>query len=526
MRDFANRYMQWNLKMKTERGFALVEAFCWTVAVLPLILASCTMVGPDYRQVKPDVNNDWQAEMEKGLNRTRPNKEIMAKWWQVFEDPLLIQLEKKGVKGNLDLKTSLSRIREARARRDMKRAPLFPTLDAGATAERRRSSETLGTPGGGDAHGYYRGGFDATWELDLFGQIRRSVQAAQAELEASQADLKDVLISLMADVALNYIQVRTYQHRLDIVRANIKTQKKTYELNKSRYECGIINELTVQQSLRNLEQSRSRIPALRKGLEAAKNRLCVLLGLDPGSLESKLIEMNPIPDIPEQLAVGIPAEALRRRPDLRRAERKLAAQTARIGVATADLYPKFQLGGTIGLESIDSSDFLEMDSGFWSIGPGMEWNIFQAGEIRLNIKIQTEKQKQALIHYRSVLLNAQEEVENALTDYAQEQTRLERLKDSVSAARRAENLARDQFQSGLVDFYNVLDAQRSLFRLQDELVQSKGEVAANVIRLYKALGGGWEYLDKLKDTGGHYRNTKVKMRMQKVLFAFAEVSGQ
>lgn len=458
------------------------------------------MVGPDYQGLEPNsTQQNWQAEITKGLNQTRPNRDQLGKWWdQIFKDPLLVELEKKAAAGNLDIKTSLSRIRSARAQRGVSKAPLFPTLDARGTAQRQLGSETMGTRAGGDPHDYFRTGFDASWELDIFGGIRRSVQAAQAQLEATRANLEDVLISLMADVALNYIQIRTYQHRLDIVQANIQTQKKTYNLNKSRYQAGIIDKLALKQSLRNLEQTRSLIPDLKKGLEAAKNRLCVLLGMEPGKLESELNRVRSIPEVPDQVAVGIPAEALRRRPDITKAERKLAAQTARIGVATAKLYPKFHLGGSIGLESIYSEDFLDPDSEIWSIGPGMEWNIFHAGALRLNIKIQTELQKQALIHYKSTVLKAREEVENALTAYARERIRLEHLKKSVSAARRTEELARDRFSSGLVDFYNVLDAQRSLLGLQDKLVQSKGEVAANLVRLYKALGGGWEYLDQLE----------------------------
>jgi len=467
--------------------------------ILILVTGGC-MVGPDYSKVQPETREDWYARMEKGLEKTRPKRDRLAKWWQVFDDPVLSRLEKKSVKGNLDLKTALSRIRQARLKRGIDRSTLFPALNAEGQAQRQQTSESMSSISGGEVQNYYISQFDSSWELDLFGGIRRSVQAAQAELEASQADMNDVLISLMAEVALNYIEAQTYQHRLEITRSNIKTQKKTYKLNKSRYQAGIIDELAVQQSLRNLERTRSQIPRLKSGLRQAQNRLAVLLGQKPGSVEDDIYSGKPIPEVPAEVAVGIPAEVMRRRPDIRRAERRLAAQTARIGVATAELYPKFHLFGTIGLEALElENKFFDAQSQFWNIGPGISWKIFQGGALRLNIELQSEKQKQALIHYKSTVLKAQEEVENALTAYAKEQIRHQSLKRSVAAAKRTEFLAKDRYKAGLVDFYNVLDAQRSLLELQDELTQSKGEVVADLVRLYKALGGGWGYNDILSD---------------------------
>ncbi|TYB32530.1 MAG: efflux transporter outer membrane subunit, partial [Flexistipes sinusarabici] len=405
-------------------------------------------------------------------------------------------LEEKAVKGNLDLQTSLSRLRQARIRRGISKSDRYPTLNASGQIQEQRGSESLQPGTGGEEEEYYLAQFDSSWELDLFGGIRRSVEASQAELEASRADVNDVLVSLMAEVAVNYIEVRTYQQRLDITRANIRTQKKTYELNKSRYESGLIDELAVQQSLRNLETSRSQIPMLKSGLRAAKNRLAVLLGQEPGSIDEMLAADKGIPQVPPRVAVGIPAEAMRRRPDIRRAERQLAAQTARIGVATAELYPKFRLFGTIGLEAIDSN-FLDSDSQFWGIGPGVSWNIFQGGALRLNIDLQTEKQKEAMLSYQSAVLNALQEVENALTAYAKEQLREESLQKAVAAAKRTEALARDRYNAGLTDFYNVLDAQRTLLELEDQLAASRAEVASNLARLYKALGGGWKYYNDI-----------------------------
>lgn len=490
-----------NRKNKTKGAKAnMVSFFRVPVAAvfLSIWISGCTMVGPEYKQVQPGTSENWQARMEKGLESVRPEDDRLARWWDVFDDPLLSRLEKRAVQGNLELKTALSRLRQARLGRGVSESGLSPSLDAGGRAQRQKTSESVPSGSGGEAQAYYLSQFDASWELDLFGGIRRSVQAAQAGIEASRANLGDVLTSLMAEVALNYTQVRTYQHRLRITRANIKTQTKTYELNRSRYRSGLIDELAVQQSLRNLERTRSTVSSLQSGLKTVKNRLAVLLGLEPGALEKELAAVEPIPGVPARVAVGIPAEAMRRRPDIRRAERELAAQTARIGEATAELYPKFHLLGTIGLEALDAGgDFLSAQSRLWRIGPGMSWNIFQGRRIRLNIELETEKQKMAMLAYKSAVLHARQEIENALTAYAKEQMRQESLEKAVAAAKRTEFLARDRYKAGLVGFYNVLDAQRSLLELEDELIRSKGEVASNLAALYKALGGGWRYADEL-----------------------------
>jgi len=477
--------------------------------ILILALAGCAAVGPNYTQVEPKTPEKWHTELQNGLRADKLNSEKLSHWWSTLNDPELSRLIERAVKGNLTLKDAQSRLREARALRGISKAGLFPTLDAGASVTKRRSSENSDT---GTESTLYAAGFDAGWELDVFGGVRRSVEAAQAGLEASQADLHNVLVSLMAEVALNYVEVRTYQARLSAAYANIKTQQETYDLNQSRYEAGIIDELVVQQALYNLERSRSQIPTLEIGLEASKNRLAVLLGENPGALHQALNETKPIPVPPMTVAVGVPAETLRNRPDIRIAERNLAAQTARIGVATADLFPKFRLFGSIGLESLSSKDFFERASRAWSIGPGVSWNIFDAGAIRQNIKVQTERQEQALLQYESTVLNAQEEVENVLVAFAKEQRRRESLSRATDAARKADLLARDRYQAGLVDFSNVLITQLSLLSFQDELVQSDGAVTTNLVRLYKALGGGWEFYEAAENNAKTTVNEKQQTK--------------
>jgi len=435
--------------------------------------------------------------MAGGLTPQQPDPDTLAHWWTIFNDPELSKLEEQAVNGNLELQTAQARIREARALRGISQARLFPNVGATAAASRMRSSESGGT---GMETELYTAGFDAGWELDIFGGLRRSIEASQADLEASQVNLDNVMISLMAEVALNYVDVRTFQAQLALTRANIKTQEETYYLNQSRNQAGIIDELAVQESLRILEASRSQIPAIETRMSAAKNRLAVLLGRQPAEFAQELVEAKPIPALPATVAVGIPAETLRRRPDIRLAERLVAAQTARIGVATADLYPKFHLTGTIGVESIDRGELLKWGSRVWSIGPGVSWKVFDAGAIRQNIKVQNARQEQALIQYQTTVLKALEEVENALIAYAKEQRRRVSLDKAATAAQRAQLLATDKYQAGLVGFNNVLDAQRSLLILQNELNQSTGAATTNLVRLYKSLGGGWEYASRQEDT--------------------------
>ncbi len=455
-----------------------------------LTLTGCISVGPDYQAVEPAAPAAWNTDLQGGLVAGQTDAASLSHWWSALKDPTLSSLEERAVQGNLGLKDAEARVRAARAMRGISNAGLFPTIDAKAAGKKTQSSANSGT---GQQRELYAAGFDAGWEIDIFGGISRSTEAAQANLEATQENLHDVMVSLMAEVALNYVELRTFQTRLATTEANIQALQESYDINESRYQAGLISELSVQESLRILESARAVIPSLESGLAASKNRLAILLGEAPGSLHQELAAREMIPKLPTAVVVGIPAETLRHRPDIRQAERNLAAQTARIGVATADLYPKFHLFGTIGIESISAGDLFQSTSKVWGGGPQASWNIFSGGAIRQNIKVQSALQEQALIHYESTVLLAQEEVENSLVAYAKEQLRRESIAKAATAAERAELLARDQYQAGLVSFNNVLDAQRSLLLLQDDLAQSNGVVTANLVRLYKAFGGGWQF---------------------------------
>lgn len=454
-----------------------------------LLFTGCTRVGPDYEAPSAPAPAQWHTPLEAGITHDRLAGEALANWWKVLGDPLLDSLEQRAVAGNLDLREATARVREARAMRGIHGAALLPTMDAQSRISRSRTSADSGS---GSERALYVMGFDAGWELDIFGGKHRAVEAAQAGLEATQAARHDVLVSLTAETALSYVEVRTNQARLAAANANLATLEQTYALNNSLYQSGLIDELPVRQSLYILEYTRSQIPALMAGLATARNRLAVLLGQSPGTLDKELAEIRPVPMPPLTVATGVPADALRMRPDIRRAERNLAAATAQIGVATAALYPRFKLFGSIGLESLRLENLPEWASRTWGLGPAVSWNLFDAGAIRQNIAVQDARQEQALIQYEGTVLSAREEVENALIAYVREQDRRDGLERATRAAGQAELLARERYKTGLVDFNNVLEAQRSRLSFQDQLVRSQGEVTADLIRLYKALGGGWQ----------------------------------
>ena len=450
--------------------------------------AGCAAVGQDY--VRPDmaVSESWNTGLMGGLSNSGTEPRELANWWMSLKDPELTGLIERACRNNLDLKAAVARLREARASRSAVRSDLFPTLDASGSATRSKSS---GDTGEASAKTMYSTGLDAGWEIDFFGGVRRSVEAADADIQAAQEGLNDVLVSLSAEVAVNYIEMRTSQTRFDVAQANLKAQQETYELTRSRFLTGLDDELSVAQALANLESTRARIPALNISIEESKNRIAVLLGEQSGSVREELGDHRPIPVSSPEVAVGVPADVLRRRPDVRQAERELAARSARVGAAFSDLYPKFTLNGAIGYGALSASDLITAGSRTWSYGPKITLPIFNAGSIRANIEVASARQEQALINYEAKVLAALEEVENALVAYVQEQLRQESLSRAASAARQSVELAENKYQAGLVDFNTVLDAQRSLFSYQDQLAVSEGAGTTNLVALYKALGGGW-----------------------------------
>lgn len=473
-------------------GRTLVLAAVYGVSVGAGGGGGCT-VGPDHtppRDPAPDA--PWPEPMEAGLSTAEAD---LRDWWRSLGDPGLDSLVERALAGNLDLREAVARVREARARRGVVAADLWPTVNVGGSGTYERYSENtfggFGNPG--DKGEFYEVGFDATWELDVFGGIRRAVEAAEADTDAAIESVNDVRVTLISEVARNYTEFRSFQARLAIAHENLRIQEETLEVSESRFQAGVSGQLEVAQQRSQLESTRAQIPVLEIAMKEAAYRLDVLLGLRPGSLMAELAAPAPVPAVPESVPVGLPAELLRRRPDIRRAERDLAAATARIGVATADLYPRFRLNGSFGLESTHFSDLFESGSRAWSVGPfEVIWPIFDAGRIRNNIRVQEARQEQALAAYERTVLLAHEEVARALVGYARLRERRDSLRRAVEANRQAVELANELWLRGLSDFLNVLQTQRDLFVLEDELAASEAAVTTNLIALYKALGGGWD----------------------------------
>lgn len=449
-------------------------------------LSGCASVGPDYTSPQTAIPAQWTAA--KGAEAATGADAVLIHWWQTLNDPLLNNLIERAVAGNRDLAQAEARIREARARRGISEADLYPSVQASGRASRSRSSEEAGS---GRTSELYSAGFDASWELDIFGGKRRAIEAASANIEASEYDRHSVLVTLLGEVALNYIDIRTFQARLAVAETNLRIQNDTYDIARWRNMAGLATQRDVEQARLNLEQTRAQIPVLRTSISQAGNRIAVLLGLHPGAVTVELAVPRAIPAAPASVAIGVPADALRQRPEVRRAERQLAVQTAQIGVATAALYPSFTLMGSIGLDALTAGRLLTSSALASSVTAAFGWAAFDAGRIRQNIAVQTALQEQALGRYEAAVLTALEDVENALTAYAAEQQRREALIAAATAARNAADLASHQYAAGLVDFQVVLDTQRSLLSLEDQVTASGGTVVSNVVRLYKALGGGW-----------------------------------
>ena len=482
----------------------------YRTAVLPItllglfLLGGCASVGPDYAKPDVSVSDQWHTALKGGLKPAAADPAVLAAWWTTLNDEVLSGLIERAVAGNLNLKMAKARVRQARASRRVAVADFFPSVDSSASGSRvYSSSDTVADR----VNDLYTAGFDASWEIDIFGGVRRSVEAAGADLDAAQEDLRDVLVSLLGEMAMNYIDVRSYQARIEAAEGNVAKQAETYQLTLWRQQAGLGDELAVQEALSNLESTRSQVPDLRSGLEAALNRIAVLLGEQPGKVHKELEKPASIPAPPVDVAVGVPADMLRRRPDVRRTERELAAQTARVGVATAELYPKFTLMGSIGIEALSVNRLVSTPTRSYSFGPSISWPIFKGGAIRANIEVQSALQEGALVEYEKTVLSALEEVENVLTAYAEEQNKMESLRLAERAANRSAEVALLKYEAGLSDFLTVLVAQRSLLSAQDQLAKSRGVVTSNLIKLYKALGGGWESMASREEEKTDTRKT-------------------
>jgi len=470
--------------------------------VLVLLLAGCE-VGPDYKSPQTTLPLAFSESNTKPSTNaaTLTDDASLATWWTRIDDPELQSLIGRALASNLDLKSAVSRIREAREQAIIAGAKEWPELEANGTGLNLHSnSSPLASAFGGGGHAppsgpsnikIYSAGFDATWELDVFGGIRRGAEQAEATAEAASWTMRDAQVSLTAEIANDYLALRTAQLRITILRDEIARQQNSFQLIAARRRAGLVTELDVDQQHTLLSNTAAQLPPLEAEARTSEHAIAVLVGQQPEAISNEL-ESNPkFPEVTANLGVGLPSDLLRRRPDIREAERKLAAATAGIGVAVADLYPKFNL---LGSTSFVSNHLTNLVSGenFSTIALAqISWPIFQGGQIRANIRAKKEETQQAYLSWQAIVLQALRETEDALTRYANERQRQASLETSVQSARSSEAIAEGQYRAGFVTFLNVLSAQSALLTAEDQLAQSRQAAAQDLVSLYKALGGGW-----------------------------------
>jgi NodT family efflux transporter outer membrane factor (OMF) lipoprotein len=457
--------------------------------------AACT-VGPDYK--KPELGTPAAYTSQGAGVTSRPAD--LVRWWSKFNDPVLDELIERAIANNLDLKIAESRIRESRAARIIAGAPALPSVGANASYQRlRTSAHSSVTGGGGAAAGGGRNfnldswsaTLDAAWEIDLFGETRRAVEAADADTQALIESRRAVLVSLLGDVAREYVEMRGHQRRMAIAVERARSQEQTLNLTKVRVDSGLASEFDLSRARALLESTRAEIPQLESLSREAAQRIAVLLGEFPGSLQSALDPARPVPLPPAEIPIGAPADVLLQRPDLRRAERDCAAASARVGVAVAQKYPKLSLSSSLGPKATRLGDLFDHKSIFFSIGSALAVPLFQGGRLNAQIDVQTELEKQSILQFQQTLLEALGEVESGVTRYGFEQQRRGSLAAAVESQQKALHMAKALYDQGLVDFLNVLEAERTLLQSQADLADSETLVSVHAILVYKALGGGW-----------------------------------
>ncbi|WP_310601328.1 efflux transporter outer membrane subunit [Desulfobulbus sp.] len=449
--------------------------------------AACTPVGPDYHPPQPSMPTQW----DEGTGVDGGPAATYARWWSLFHDPLLDELIGRAVVANPDLKIAETRVREARALYRQAASGLLPSVDAGASYSGSRESKHKSDDA--KTTDLFQVQFDVNWEIDVFGSVRRQTEAAEANLAATMEDHRAVLVSLVAEVARNYVELRAYQQRLAIARENSRSQEQTVDLVRNKFHLGLGNELEVAQAETLLAQTRAEMPALESGAVQAMHQLALLLGRQPQTLKAELSVAGATPPVPPHLPLSLPSELLRQRPDIRSAERQLAAATANVGVATADLFPRFSLAALIGLQNSSLSDLVSSSSHFWLVGPAINWSLFDGGRRRAVVEASEAQRQRAELTYEKTVLTALAETENALVALNRERETYEMLKTAVDASQRATFIARGLYKAGLTPFLNVLQSENALYQSQDKQAQSGQRLAVDMIALYKALGGGWHF---------------------------------
>jgi NodT family efflux transporter outer membrane factor (OMF) lipoprotein len=500
-------------------------------ALLLVVISGCVKVGPDFVPPEAPVAENWLASGDPRITTTAPQD---AEWWRTFSDPKLSELVRIAQQQNPTVQTAGVRVLQTRAQLGATIGDLYPQKQqvfGELTHERLSDSESSrglsrdvaqrsgvrrNLPSLDDnSFWVLQFGLGASWELDLWGKFRRAIESADASLLASIASYNDALVSLTAQVASTYVNVRTYEERLRIARENAETQRETLRLADVQFRNGQTSETDVEQAKSEYAQTRSQIPQLEIGLRQNQHSLSVLLGMPPSNLQELLGPGGPIPAAPPEVAIGIPADLLRRRPDIRSAEEQAAAQSAMIGATKAELYPAFSLSGTFGflstdLNNSDLSDAFDWKSRVVSFGPAVVWNVLNYGQITNQVRAQDAAFQQAVLSYQNTVLQAQQEVEDALVTFLGSQDTVALLAEAVAAARRSVDLATIEYREGATDYTTVLTAQQNLLEQQDQLAVTQGNVTQGLISLYRALGGGWQSREGADFVRADIRETMAK----------------
>lgn len=448
-------------------------------------------VGPNYSRPATPVASQW---IDYANPRVRGDENQLCEWWTVFNDATLNRLMQTAYQQNLTLRVAGARILEARAQLGIAQGNIFPqSQSAFADYARVKLSDKVANPAPAIWFSDWDAGLAASWELDFWGRYRRAIEAADSELDASVEDYDDVLVVLLSDVAANYVQYRTFEQRLVYARANVDVQRRSVQLATDKFQGGATTERDQRQAEQVLAQTEALIPTLEIGKRQAANRLCTLLGMPPTDMDAILGKGAGVPVTPAEVVVGVPADLIRRRPDVRRAERQVAAQSARIGVAVSDLYPHISLVGTIGVEAEQFGDlFHTPGSMIGAIGPGVRWDILNYGRLVNNVRVQDARFQALAYAYQDRVLTAGREVEDAMVAFLRSQEQTQHLGESVTAASRTVDITREQYTQGEVDFTPVFLFESILTQQQDQLAASQGDIALGLIAVYRALGGGWQ----------------------------------
>jgi NodT family efflux transporter outer membrane factor (OMF) lipoprotein len=450
-------------------------------------------VGPNYERPPAPVEKTW---IDGDDVRIRTESDDLSAWWKVFNDPALDSLICLAYQQNLTLREASFRVLEARAQLGIAVGNLFPQTQAMTGSYTRNAisvatANTNAITSGKRWFQQWNYGFNLAWEIDFWGRLRRAVEASEATLDASIEDYDDVLVTLLGDVATNYVQLRTFEQRIVYAKSNVEIQRETLKIVEGGFKAGTVNELDVSQARSTLEQTEADIPALEAAARLVNNQLCILLGIPPEDLHAKL-GTGPIPTAPTEVAAGIPAELLRRRPDIRRAERQAAAQSALIGFTEAEFYPHISFNGTMSWSAQRIKDLIQERSVTGTLGPAFTWNILNYGRILNDVRFQDARFQELVAAYQNAVLAAQREVENGLVTFTKAQERAKLQGSSVTDAEKAVKIALAQYTAGVIDLTRVTLLQQTLVQQQDTLAQAQGDIGLGLVQVYEALGGGWQ----------------------------------